>query len=409
MKLGETRPSWSPALTTLAWATLIAGYAQFGAVSALNDVAHQFGRTSGSLSLQSLVGLSGAALGSGLAVLRGVSLVALPLGALGDRVGRMRAMRLLFSTGLATTGVAALAPNYWSFVVLFALARPLLAAVIVLVHVMAVESVGVEDRLRTLVVMAAANGVGAGLSAVLHGVIRGPDAFRWLFAISLVGLVLVPRLRRVHDTVHPLPDARRVHFGRVPRHVLGALVAISAVSLAVGAVTGPAEGFTFLYAEGLLGIAPRTMSLIVAVSALVGLAGLWSARALSSLTRRTSVGLGALGTSLAATFAFAGGRVAFVAGYFGTVYFAGLLAPTLAALSTEQFPRVVRATAAAWIGLAGVVGAVLGTLVFGYVIDVTGVHATSALRTAALVTFLPLVPLLALLARVRERSQHELD
>jgi len=48
----------------------------------------------------------------------------------------------------------------------------------------------------------------------------------------------------------------------------------------------------------------------------------------------------------------------------------------LAALSTELFPHSSRATAAGWIVVAGVVGAIVGLIIFGVVGD--SVHVTGA-------------------------------
>ncbi len=49
---------------------LVAGFAQFGAVASLDDVARHFGHHASSESLQNVVGLSGSVLGIGLAILR---------------------------------------------------------------------------------------------------------------------------------------------------------------------------------------------------------------------------------------------------------------------------------------------------------------------------------------------------
>ena len=65
---------------------LIAGFAQFGAVASLNDVARHFGHLVDTRhSLRSAVGLSGSVLGLGLAVLRLASLGAMPLTATAER------------------------------------------------------------------------------------------------------------------------------------------------------------------------------------------------------------------------------------------------------------------------------------------------------------------------------------
>jgi len=58
-------------------ATLAAGFAEFGATTSLNDVARHFGHFTQSNTIQSVVGLSGSALGLGLAAYRLSSLAAL--------------------------------------------------------------------------------------------------------------------------------------------------------------------------------------------------------------------------------------------------------------------------------------------------------------------------------------------
>jgi MFS family permease len=106
--------------------------------------------------------------------------------------------------------------------------------------------------------------------------------------------------------------------------------------------------------------------------------------------------------------AYGGGKAAFVIGYMGGVAAGGLLAPALAALSTELFPHSSRATAAGWIVVAGVVGAIVGLIIFGVVGDSVHVTGAGSLRLAALLTFLPLLPLLGLLYRLPESSGMEL-
>jgi hypothetical protein len=124
--------------------------------------------------------------------------------------------------------------------------------------------------------------------------------------------------------------------------------------------------------------------------------------------RRWTVALGTLVTALTAALAYGGGRTAFVVGYMSGVFAGGLLAPAIAAMSTELFSHRVRATAAGWVVVAGVLGATTGLLVFGLIGDSVNVTGAGSLRLPALLTFLPLLPLLLLLARLPESSTMEL-
>ena len=115
-------------IVTLGLVALAAGYGQFGATSALGDVAHAFGTVTSQSTFTARAGLSWSTLGVGLAVLRAASLAALPISALADRVGRRRVLYVCGVVGLCVTASASLSPGFWWFVALFALARPALSA-----------------------------------------------------------------------------------------------------------------------------------------------------------------------------------------------------------------------------------------------------------------------------------------
>lgn len=376
---------------------LASGFAQFGAVASLNDVARHFGHLTSSHTFQSKVGLSGSALGVGLAVLRLSSLFALPLTSLADRFGRVGIMRRTLWVGLIITAVASLSPSYWFFVACFGLARPVLSATSTLVQVTTVELSKTSERIHRLVFMAAGAGIGAGLSAILHGVIRGADSFRWLFLLALVPLFVVyPLVRDVPEPLIRDPQHAMARLGAVPRSLWSRLGIVATVSIVIGIISGPANGFAFVYGEGVLHLRPHVVAIVVTLSAVTGLTGLLVGQQLSRrLGRRTTVVIGIVSSGVAATIAYSGGAHLFVVGYMSGVAAAGLLAPAAAALTTEVFPRAVRATTSGWIVVAGVIGATVGLFVFGYVADTVHSSAHSDLRLPAIVTFLP--PLIALL------------
>jgi MFS family permease len=406
----STSPSRSRVTLVLFLVALVAGFGQFGAVASLNDVAKHFGHVTSNGSLQSAIGLSGSVLGLGLATLRVASLAALPLASLADRWGRTRILQRTLTLGLVGTAVASLSPSYWFFVLCFAFARPLLSAASTLVQVITVELSSTNSRIHRLVIMAAGAGCGAGLSAVLHGIIRGPDSFRWLFALTLVPVfVVVPTLHLVPEPTHHSDDVPLAHLGAVPRRLRGRLGIVATVAFSVGLVTGPANGFAFVYGEGILKISPHVVAAVVASSALTGLGGLLLSRRLSrTLGRRWTVAIGVVASALTSTYAYSGGRFNFTFGYLIGVGAAGLLAPAASALSTEIFPHTFRATTAGWVVLAGVLGAIAGLGLFGWVGDAVHAARVSSLRVPALVTFLPMLPTLVLLRRLPESKQMQL-
>ncbi len=402
------RPDRVTALLFLVAVT--AAFALFGSESALGDVAHAFGHVAAGTSLRDVVGLSGSVLGLGLSVVRVASLGALPLSSWADRRGRIRVLTRTLLVGLLLTALAAASPSYWFFVACFALARPLLNAAATLVQVVTVELSTSAARMKLLAVMAAGTGIGSGLSAIVHGVIRGPDAFRWLFILALVPvLVVVPWVRTLPEVARRAGERPLARLGAVPREALGALVIVAVVAFTTGVITGPAGGFTFVYSQQVLKMTALSVSVVVACSGLAGLAGLViSARIASTWGRRATVAIGVTVTAATSSLAYSGGRVFFVVGYVLTIGAGGVLAPAMTAISTEIFAHRFRATAAGWITVAGVVGAVGGFALFGLVGDSFPATAAGGLRLAALVTFLPLLPTLTLLLRLPESRGVEL-
>ena len=163
------------AIVAVALIALFSGFGQFSVVAALGDVSKQLGHVAPGASIADKVGLSGTSLGIGLAIIRLASLGSLPLIGIADRFGRRRMILVVTVTGLAFTAVAALSPDYWWFVVVFAFGRPLLSATNTLAGVMAAEETGATDRAAAVALIAAGYGVGAGISAIVHSLcLRSP-------------------------------------------------------------------------------------------------------------------------------------------------------------------------------------------------------------------------------------------
>ncbi len=398
----DVRDAQTPIRRALFGVALVASFAQFGAVAALNDVATHFGSHPNLLHVNTLVGLSGSQIALGLAILRLASLGSLVFTSHADQTPRSRILKTVLYVGLALTGLAALSPNYWTFVLLFALARPLFGAASALAQVMTSEHAQ-GHRVGAMAVLTAGTGIGAGVAAVLHGAIRGPNSFRWLFALALVPLVLMPivlrPLRRVVG--HRSSETR---LGVVPAELRRPVSVLALVAFAVGIIGGPANGFAFVYGEGVCHIKPASMSLIILLCAITGLVGLWFGNLVSKRIglKRTLV-LTVLAVALMATIAYGGGKTQFIFGYLVGIGISGAMSPVLATLATQIFPKANRATCAGWIVVAGVLGAVVGLELFGYVVD--SWHGAVPWRMASLVTFWPGLVLLSLLPRISEEHR----
>ena len=386
------------AVVAVAIAAFASGFAQFGVVAALGDVARGFGQVNLGSTLADQAGLSGTDLGIGLAIMRLASLGALPITGLADRFGRRTMLLVTVGLGLAMTAAAAASPSYWWFVAIFASGRPLLSASNALAQVTAAEQTGSADRAKAVALIAAGYGTGAGVVAIVHSLAERAIGFRGVFVLALVPLALLPLLSRwisepdrfavaAAGSEHPVPV-----LGAVARPFRRRLLVIAVLAFAVSVITGPANSFVFLFAQNFLhqrGIVTAAMVVGAGAAGLVGLlAGRWLA---DRVGRRLTGALAMVAVALFATLTYTGSASALLAGYILGVFAGSVFAPAAGSLINELFPTSVRASVAGWSLAAGVLGAVTGLVVFGAVAE-----AVHRFAVAGLVTFLPAALVMAL-------------
>ena len=399
-------------VVAVAMVALFAGFGQFGAVAALGDVAKSFGHLQHGATISDQAGLSGTELGIGLAVIRLASLGGLPLTAMADRIGRRRTLLVTCALGLAITVGAALSPSYWWFVAIFALGRPLLTATGGVSQVSAAELTASSDRAFAVGLIAAGYGIGAGITAVTHSLASSVLGFRGIFALAAVPLVLLALLR--HKVVEPdrfakvtAADYEPPVLGPVERRHRKKLVIICLLAFAISVITGPANSLVFLYAQNVLRVPGVITAAMVVAAGFTGLAGLLAGRwGADHVGRRVTVALAMVGMAGFGILTYSGSRPALLAGYVLGVLAGSVFAPAGGTLANELFPTNVRASVAGWYTAAGVLGAVVGLLVFGAVAD-----AGNRFSIAAVVTFLAVLPaagLLALLPETRGKEPEQL-
>ena len=392
-------------------ASFASGFAQFGVVTALGSVARTFGHLVHGTTVADQAGLSGTKLGIGLAVIRLASIGGLPLTAMADRVGRHRMLIITVGMGLAVTILASASPGYWWFVVIVACGRPLLSATNALSQVIAAEQTDSPGRAKALALVAAGYGVGAGLNAIIHSLAASSLGFRGLFALAVLPLAFLPLIARwaTEPERFALAESAPEHvvplLGAVSAAFRGRLVTLAIVAFALSFVTGPANSFVFIFAQNILHLSGTTTALMVVGAGVTGLGGLLVGRWMADrLGRRPTSALGVTGLALSGVLSYAGPPYALVAGYVLGVMFGSVLAPAVGTLVNELFPTSVRAAAAGWFLASGVLGAVVGLIVFGAIADV-GNH----FATAALITFLPAMCVAALFWRLPETRGRELE
>ncbi len=400
---------WSERVVVgVAIAAFSAGFGQFGAVAALGDVARTFGRVVHGATLGDQAGLSGTALGVGLAIIRLASLGGLPLAGLADRLGRRTMLLATVGIGLVLTVAAAASPGYWWFVAIFACGRPLLSATAAVAQVTAAEQTGAGDRAKAVALVTAGYGFGAGMTAVIHG-LAGAIGFRGVFALAVVPLALLPLIARwvqepdrfaVANTSagHALPV-----MGAVGKRFRRHLAVVVGLSFAVSLISGPATSFVFLYAQNVRRISGPATAAMVVVAGAVGFAGLLAGRWLADHAgRRVTASVGMAAMAVFGVLTYSGSRSALIVGYILGVLAGAVFTPAVGALVSELFPTSVRASVAGWWIAAGVLGAVAGLVEFGAVADVGNRFAG-----AALVTFLPALSAIVLFWMVPETKGRE--
>ena len=396
------------AVVAVALVSLAAGFGQFGAVVALGSVARTFGHVVHGTTVADQAGLSGTVIGVGLAVLRLASLGGLPLSGLADRFGRRLTMVATCALGLAFTVAAAASPSYWWFVAIFALGRPLLSATNAIAQVTVAELTGAADRAKAIALVVAGYGVGAGLIAVVHSSAEGALGFRGVFALSIVPLAFLPVLRRwlvEPDRYEAVTAAehRDPVLGPVAPAYRRRLLIVCTVAFAVSVITGPANSLIYIYAQNVRHVSGAVVIGMVAAAGVSGLAGLLVGRWLADrLGRRPTAVLAVAGMAACGVLAYSGSTSMLFIGYVLAVLAGAIFAPAGGALGNELFPTAVRASVAGWIIAAGVFGAAAGLVVFGAVADVG-----DRFSTAAVLTFLPAVPVAALLWLVPETKGRE--
>ncbi len=387
-----------PSLLAAAGLSVGAGFAQFSASTALPDIAAAFGQAAEDGSLAARAGLPVTVLGTGLAVIRLASLAAAPLTGLADRRGRRSVLLASAVAGLAVTVVAAASVGFWMFVALFAVARPLHTTTNNLAQVIAGETTTTQHRAQAMALITAGYGLGAGLSGLARAVLGEGRGFRPLFLLAAVPLLAIALYQRVLEEPARFQRVRAAR-GRVRsllRHpsaeVRRRLALLSAAAFALTLITGPGNSFVFLYGESFLSMSRGQTAGILLAAGPVGLVGLVAGRALADRLGRVPSALATqLVITAAAVLTYSGGPELLVGGYLLTILSAAATAPAVGAMATELFPTSVRATVTGVLAAVGVVGAVAGLVLFGWLADELGGFGLAAGALAVPVAALTLL------------------
>ncbi len=393
------RPGWlTTPILAVSGLSIGSGIAQFGVTAVIGDVAAAFGELSDGGDLTSQIGLPATTVGLALALVRLTSLASLPVASIADRSGRQRVLVALSVIGLGLTAVAALAPGFWWYVALVALARPALSGVNAVTGVVASEETRTKDRSAAIALVTAAYGLGAGLIVVGRAALGQLATFRIVTAFALIPLILLPFIVRGTREPRIARDrlAEQGMLGSVPRTYVRSVALLSALSGLIALATGPAFSYLFVYGERVLGMSSGLLALLVVLAGPAGLVGILLGRAAADrIGRNLAAGVSMAGTGAAVAWAYGGTDTRLAVGYLLAITASSAFAPPTGALGAELVPTRIRATLAGWITFAGVLGAVIGIAGFGVLADATG-GFDSAARLIGIVTALSAIGFLAL-------------
>ncbi len=357
-----------------ALAAATAGIGQFGITAGLALVAKGFGKPYNGHSIAAVAGLSGTSLGIGLAIIRLASLLALPLASMADKRGRRRVILTCTAAGLIITALAGASPSYWFFVVIFAAGRPLLSATTSIAQVIASEETSSKDRANAIAMVAAGYAMGAGAIAIFNDVASKVIGFRWLFFAALVPLIALPfiaRMIREPDrfvNAAPPKITRNSAIRALSPQYRARLLIILILSFAVSWLTGPADTFVFLYAESFLHMAVSSVTALILIAGIVGLAGLLMGRWLADhMGRRVTSMVALMAMTAFGILIYSGTKLGMITGYEMAIFSGGMFSAPAGTFILEQFPTPIRAAVSGWQVATGVIGAAAGLFVFGIV------------------------------------------
>lgn len=315
-----------------------------------------------------------------LAVTRLASLGAVGFSWWGDRSGRRRPFLAAFLTMVGASVATALSPGAGWFTTAQSVSRMATTAVGTLAVVLLAERVRADHRAFAIGLYAAAGSLGAGIGQLMLPVAASsPEAWRFAFALPLLGLAAFPILRRVEESPLVVSHAasvpiRSLLFGDLRRHFWIA----GAAGLLASAFPAVALAFTNERLVNDLGYSAGTATALALTGGTVGAMGFWIGGRLADVWGRRTTTVMSL---IAAVFGGLGlflvdsipALIATIAlGGFGSFAYV----PAASSHRAELFPTEVRATAGTAGAYLATIGSALGLGVGAVLIDRIGLTST---------------------------------
>jgi len=314
--------------------------------------------------------------GQGLAaaIVRWGVVIAIPLAALADRIGRRKIIISLAWLAPLVISLGAFAPSFAVLVATQTVGRPLGISLTVFVLVFATEEMGTNTRAWALSILAVGSGVGAG-SAVGAIPLAGISDTSW----RLVYLIGIGWLAVAYVLTRSLPETTRflalheeqIHHTDVETHIhRDRLWMQITVAVLTNVFVATASIFQSRYLKDVREYSALEISLFITITTIPATVGLVAGGRLADKVGRKIVAVATVptGTMLyALSFTTQGAAMWFFAIVGGILL--GISYPAMAVFRSELFPTAHRNMGSALIMVASLIGGSVGLIGAGVLLD----------------------------------------
>ena len=312
--------------------------------------------------------------GFAAAIVRWGVVIAIPLAALADRIGRRKIIISLAWLAPLVISLGAFAPSFTVLVATQTVGRPLGISLTVFVLVFATEEMGTNTRAWALSILAVGSGVGAG-SAVGAIPLAGISESSW----RLVYLIGIGWLAVAYVLTRSLPETTRflalheeqIQHTDVETHIhRDRLWMQIAVAVLTNVFVATASIFQSRYLKDVREYSPFEISLFITITTIPATIGLVAGGRLADKVGRKVVAVATVptGTMLyALSFTTQGAAMWFFAIVGGILL--GISYPAMAVFRSELFPTAHRNMASALIMVASLIGGSVGLIGAGVLLD----------------------------------------
>lgn len=312
--------------------------------------------------------------------IRAASLLGVLFAMAADRSGRRKPLLAAFALMALGSMMTAFIPTVVVFVASQALVRISIVAIASISIVLVAEELAPGVRALGLGLYGLAGSLGVGLGLVLLPIAdKSDDAWRILFALGTLGMLLFPLLSRFLPESRAFVPAETIPFTKALRMGLSKhFWPLAGVAFFVAAFSSPAFDFVLERLINDLNWESGAARFLLIIFSGIGASGLIIGGRMADKVGRKPT------TIVALIIGLIGGTGFYLldSGWFlaASVLLATLgatmLAPSFGAQRAELFPTRVRATSSAWITNVAIVGSIAGFATGGLLIDRIGLAST---------------------------------